>query len=94
MKKKIKNFPDFIDKNILTPFKHDVHGHVFSMMYKFLNYYCTRYIKTCIHQRLNPRPDRNTLRAEPPNQFNILLLKMTKFNFMMFDMKLFKRFKL
>jgi len=30
-----KNHPDFVDKNVLAPFEHDVHVHVFTMMYMF-----------------------------------------------------------
>jgi hypothetical protein len=29
-------FSDFVDKIILAPFEHDVHVHVFTMMYMFL----------------------------------------------------------
>ncbi len=55
-------FPDFVDKNVLTPFKHDVHVCVFTVMYMFVNYICKRYINVSIHQRLNPRHHGTTLK--------------------------------
>jgi hypothetical protein len=64
------------------------------MMYMFLNCICIKYIMACIHQGLNPRPHGSTLRPSPPNHFNTLLVKLKKFNFIMFEMKLFMKFKL
>jgi hypothetical protein len=89
-------FFNFVDKNVLTPFEHDVHVYVFTIMYvflivfvqdtlkhpsikdwtqdlmetcssihhgvHFLNCICTKYIKACIHQGLNPRPHGNIRR--------------------------------
>jgi len=49
MKQIIFFFPDFVDKNVLTQFKHDVHVCVFTMIYMFVNCICTKYIKVCIH---------------------------------------------
>jgi hypothetical protein len=43
-----------VNKNVLMSFEHDVHVYVFTMMYMFLNCICTRYIKACFHQGLNP----------------------------------------
>jgi hypothetical protein len=43
----------FVQQKVLTPFKHDVHVCVFTMMYMFVNCICTRDIKACIHQGLN-----------------------------------------
>ncbi len=51
-----------VDKNILTPFEHDVHVRVFTMMHMILNCILTRYIKACFHQGLNLRPNGNTLK--------------------------------
>jgi hypothetical protein len=48
-------FPNFVNINVLTPFKHDVHVYVFTIMYMFLNYICTKYTKACIHQRIKPK---------------------------------------
>jgi hypothetical protein len=54
---------NFVDKKVLTPFKHDVHVCIFTMIYMFINCTCTRYIKACIHQGLNHRPHGNTLKV-------------------------------
>ncbi len=58
----LKFFLKFCWQIFLTPFKQDVHVYLFMKMYMFVNYICTRYIKACIHQRLNPRPHGSTLR--------------------------------
>jgi hypothetical protein len=34
------HFPTFVDKNIFTSFKHDVHVYVFTMMHVFVNCIC------------------------------------------------------
>jgi hypothetical protein len=51
---KVFSFANFVNKNVLTPFEHDLHVRVFTMMYMFLNFICTKYIKACIHQGLSP----------------------------------------
>jgi len=43
---------------VLTPFNHDVHVCVFTMMYMFVN--C---MYPCIHQGLKPRPHGYTIRS-------------------------------
>jgi hypothetical protein len=83
----------FYRQKCFNTIKHDVHVCVFTMMYMVVNCICSRYIKACIHQRLNARPHGNILKSKPPNHFKTLLTKMKEFNFIMFDMKLFKKFK-
>jgi hypothetical protein len=61
----------FCWKICFTPFKHDIHVCVFTVMYMFVNCICTKYIKTCIHQGLNPRSWYHTkvLTTEPLQHF-------------------------
>ncbi len=61
-KEKVLFLPQFCQQFFWTPFQHDLHVYVFTMMYMFVNHICTRYIKACIHQWLNPRPHGNTMR--------------------------------
>jgi hypothetical protein len=44
----------FVDKNVLMSFL---------MMYMFVNYICTKYIKACIHQGLKPKLHGITFRS-------------------------------
>jgi hypothetical protein len=88
VKKNIKFFFPlyFVYKKVLMPLP-------WCARYTFVNYICTRYVNAHIHQTLNPRPHESTLRFWPPNHFKNLLTKEKKFNFIMFGMKLFRKFK-
>jgi hypothetical protein len=52
------------------------------------------YINTHIHQGWNLRLFGNTPRSSPPDHFKSLIKIKIKINFIIFDMKLFYKFKL
>jgi hypothetical protein len=70
-------FGDFVNKKVLSPF---------TMMYMLINYFCMRYFNAHIHQGLNPIPHGITLKFKPPNHFKTSLIKVKRFNFIMFGM--------
>jgi hypothetical protein len=84
--KKLKHFLFwFCQQNVVTHF---------AMIYMYVNNICTRYVNVHIHQGLNPRPHGSTPRPSPPNHFNFLLTNKKTSKFIVFDMKLFTKFKL
>jgi hypothetical protein len=64
------------------------------MMYMFVNYICMKYVNAHIHQRLNLRLYGSTPKPESPNHFKIVLTTKKKLKFIVFSMKLFRKFKL
>ncbi len=76
---------------------HHLNMMMYMCMYSPLCIYACKlylYIIACIHQRLNPFLHGNTLMFWPPNHFKILKIIMKKNYFIMFGMKLFRKFKL
>jgi len=87
-------FSYFVNKNIFTPFEHDVHVCVFNMMYMFVNYICTKCIKAYNPSNIEPKTSWKHTKILTTKPFQHFINKYKKFNFIMFGMKLFRKFKL